>query len=804
MLLCSAILMLIVSISFGQHTRRPKIQATDVIYPDYPTVSIHDIQYISPDSLSACDAAIAAKGPASVAGGAWTKQTSAYYLSHQNNLKDTIEIVGQIIVPPKYITYTGIGGYNFILRDTATNNLTGAWSSVFVRTGPNATSGPGLVLNAQDTAALYSAGILTYEVGDIIRLRGYVDEYPTTSFASYTEFVPITTSSDNTFHQTSTMSKCVEYIDTKPLPPPITVTADQFMTGGYDGVGKNIKCSTGEQWEDCYVQLTNLIVVSSVNSTNGTVALQDAAGNEIATMDGSRWFTLRLNAPTGSPLPYRDPASTFTQPKTGQVIDTIRGYIATNSGSDAARGYRIYPVFSGDMVFGKTLPVITTHRRNPVALTSSDTAKITVKSYPLFNDIRYSAPIKSVQLYFSVDNGSWQSISMTGPNSTDSTWVGKINPVGQDKMVRYYIVATDSSDRKSIMANAGYGSTWSDTTQGYFFYTVRNRQLTIPDVQYTPFTNGLSSLLGAVVTVNGVVTADTSDLNINSTGTGPWYIQTGNAPWNGIWVYDAKNILLDVHKGDSITVLGTVQENNDGLAGQVGRVTRIYDSTVAIVSHGNAIPGPVICTTLGLGAGNGAPTAEPYEGMLVQVNNVTVTDTFPTYSDNTEYAVNDGSGVTIVRDADGMNKYSVVQGDTLYGKTILKNGAKFSYIRGILYFSFNQYKLVPRTNSDYGIYTPPTSVRTNNIMPTKFKLAQNYPNPFNPSTKIEFDLNKSGFASLKIYNILGQEIASLVNETHAAGHYEVLFDASRFSSGLYIYRLQSASGSAVKKMLLIK
>jgi hypothetical protein len=190
--------------------------------------------------------------------------------------------------------------------------------------------------------------------------------------------------------------------------------------------------------------------------------------------------------------------------------------------------------------------------------------------------------------------------------------------------------------------------------------------------------------------------------------------------------------------------------------------------------------------------------------MLVQVNNVAVTDTFPTFSDATEYAVSDGSGAMIVRDADGRNSYSVLQGDTLYGKTILKLGARFSYIRGILYFSFNQYKLVPRTDSDYGVYTPPTSVKKDNTVPKVFKLAQNYPNPFNPSTKIEFDLNKNGFASLKIYNMLGQEIASLVNDTRAAGHYEVLFDASRFPSGMYIYRLQSASGSAVKKMLLIK
>jgi hypothetical protein len=803
-LLCCTILMFIVSFSFGQHTRRPKIQKTDIIYPDYPTVSIHDIQFVPQDSLDACDAVIAASGPGSVVNGAWTKQTSAYYLSHTNNVKDTIEIVGQIIVPPLFITFTGLNGYNFILRDTATT-ATGAWSSVFVRTGPNSnSSASGLYLNAKDTAALYNAGLLTYEIGDIIRMRGYVDEFPITNFVSYTEFVPVTMSSDSTFHQTSTMSKCIEYVDTKPVPPPISVTADQFMTGGYDGVGKNIKCSTGEQWEDCYVQLTNLRVSGSVNSTNGTVALQDAAGNEIATMDGSRWFTTRANAPSGATLPYRDPNSTFTQPKTGQILDTIRGYIATNSGSDAARGYRIYPVFPGDMIFGKTLPIINTHRRNPVVLTSTDTAKITVKAYPLFNDVRSSALLKSVQLNYQVGNGLWQSISMAGPNAADSTWLGNIPPIGQDTMVRYYIVAIDSSDRQSILANAGYGSTWSDTTQGYFFYTVRNRPLTISDIQYTPFSNGLSGMVGAVVTVAGVVTADTSDMDVNASGTGPWYIQSGNAPWSGIWVYDTKAILAPIHKGDSVLITGTVQENNNGLAGQVGRVTRLSDSAVTVIASGKKLPAPVVSTTSAFSGGNGSPTAEPYEGMIVRFNHVVVTDTNPTYSDTHEYTIQDASGQPlIVRAFDGKNKYSPFRADTLYGKTILQKGDTFSYVQGVIYFSYNQYKLIPRGDEDFGVPII-GAVQSESTIPTQFRLFQNYPNPFNPTTTIEFDLPKNGIISLKVFNILGQEIAALVQGNRMAGHYKETFDASRYSSGMYIYRLESPSGVTAKKMILLK
>ncbi|HTR80990.1 MAG TPA: T9SS type A sorting domain-containing protein [Bacteroidota bacterium] len=89
-------------------------------------------------------------------------------------------------------------------------------------------------------------------------------------------------------------------------------------------------------------------------------------------------------------------------------------------------------------------------------------------------------------------------------------------------------------------------------------------------------------------------------------------------------------------------------------------------------------------------------------------------------------------------------------------------------------------------------------------IPTTFSLHQNYPNPFNPSTKISFDLPQSGNVSLKVFNILGQEVASLVDSKMAAGTHEVTFDASKLSSGVYIYRLSSGSTFASKKMMLLK
>ncbi|MCH6573930.1 MAG: T9SS type A sorting domain-containing protein, partial [Bacteroidetes bacterium] len=81
----------------------------------------------------------------------------------------------------------------------------------------------------------------------------------------------------------------------------------------------------------------------------------------------------------------------------------------------------------------------------------------------------------------------------------------------------------------------------------------------------------------------------------------------------------------------------------------------------------------------------------------------------------------------------------------------------------------------------------------NNLIVDEFKLFQNYPNPFNPSTRIQYAVSSLQFVSLKVYDILGNEIAKLVNEEKQIGDYEVEFDGSELTSGIYFYRLQIGS-----------
>jgi len=102
------------------------------------------------------------------------------------------------------------------------------------------------------------------------------------------------------------------------------------------------------------------------------------------------------------------------------------------------------------------------------------------------------------------------------------------------------------------------------------------------------------------------------------------------------------------------------------------------------------------------------------------------------------------------------------------------------------------------------VATPVTISNLTSIMPEGFELKQNYPNPFNPTTKLGFGISNAGFVTLKIYNALGIEVETLVNENLNPGRYEVEFTGSGHNSGVYFYKLQTENFSDTKRMILIK
>jgi hypothetical protein len=91
-----------------------------------------------------------------------------------------------------------------------------------------------------------------------------------------------------------------------------------------------------------------------------------------------------------------------------------------------------------------------------------------------------------------------------------------------------------------------------------------------------------------------------------------------------------------------------------------------------------------------------------------------------------------------------------------------------------------------------------------NSLPTSYQLEQNYPNPFNPSTTIRFSVPQAGMVKVSVYDVLGKEVEVLVDQDMNAGSFNVTWDASRFASGIYFYRMQANDFVSVKKMVLVK
>lgn len=348
-----------------------------------------------------------------------------------------------------------------------------------------------------------------------------------------------------------------------------------------------------------------------------------------------------------------------------------------------------------------------------------------------------------------------------------------------------------------------------DTSRAPLFYYVKANGYTIKDVQYTPFTDGMSGVIDLPVTVRGAVQADTSDFpaeidHENQTIKTPnVFIQDAAAPWSGIMLYDTTADKL--HKSDSVSVTGTVSMYNG--------MTEISVDNYTLINTGNQPYLPIKLKTGDIGFRSlGDTVARRWQGVLVHYDSVYITNINPDSSGSysiwlpqgsfREYYVNDESGNTRVND-DGSNNYSVDPNDTTWGFHIMPRGAFIRELIGIMKYDHSEYKLNPRTNADF-VGEVDAVKRLDSPIPSSCSLSQNFPNPFNPSTTIRYSIANPSNVTLRVYNVLGQEVATLVNQRQTAGNFTVTFEASRFASGVYFYRLNAGTFNQVRKMMVVK
>jgi DNA/RNA endonuclease YhcR with UshA esterase domain len=661
---------------------------------------------------------------------------------------DTVRVRGVVMVSP------------FINPDTARRNIIVAGSRwVTYVQDPNGELWGGInILQENVDGESMNTFFDVVDTAQVVEFTGRVVEYNTTTEILLIDKPPI----------------AVQILDNLPKrPEPIQLQLSDLFTetGVYN--------FDAEKYEGMLVEFKN-VITSDRNPTGSTqFKINDGHGHFAFIYNQSRYFKTGTAGEVG-----------WTPPNDGSYLSYVRGIVTTRTD-----GYYIVPVYPGDV--GAQLvapPTISAIKRDASTVGYNQPVKVSAK----ITD--FDGTVAKAYVHYRVNGGVRDSVEMT---SADSIFTGTIPGVADSATVDYYITATDNGGSTSINP--------SDTTKQNYYYFVLNRPLTIRDIQFNPKGGSYTAYYGYPVTVSGVVTADTA---------GSWFrtgttanrviIQDGKGPWTGVWL-SALNTVKDVYAlktGDNVTVTGVMTEDYD-----VSKIDSI--SSLVINSRGNAIPEPQVLTTGDIGKkALSDTTAERWESVLVTYKNVKVTDlnadgdAGPVTYNYGEIFINDGTGDTRVELQDGNHYYNNVwegvDTSNAYFTSITDTGSTFESLTGYLYYSHSYYKLVPRYQSDFIGFGKPTSVEHVNTMPASYAISQNYPNPFNPSTIISYSIPKEGHVVVKVYNIIGQEVATLVNAQQTAGTYKVSFDASSLSTGVYFYRISSGSFNQVRKMMLIK
>lgn len=308
--------------------------------------------------------------------------------------------------------------------------------------------------------------------------------------------------------------------------------------------------------------------------------------------------------------------------------------------------------------------------------------------------------------------------------------------VSQDftQPVLYTVTAEDEETTKIWTVSVGYESLTS-----------------IYEIQYTTDASGDSPLKDQTVTTSGIVTS----LHYSYMG-GTYrgfFIQDSTAAWNGLYVYTVADNTPAV--GDSVIVTGKVIEFNN--LTELSNLTRFL-----VVSSGNQLPEPIVTTTADA-------NSEKWEGVLIQVRNATCTNPD---AGNGMAEINDGSGALKVDDD--------------VHKHVFVTNSKYN-VTGVSHYSFNEFKLLPRSASDVEFAT---SVNPN--IENRFRI---FPNPFTSSVTFE---NLQNSKQLVVSNLIGQQLFTIA----LSGQNSFELNTSSFPSGIYLVTLINQSGEKVVRKIV--
>ncbi len=648
------------------------------------------------------------------------------------------------------------------------NSTTGLPSRVhvFVRDVAADTEGPeGHGIQIVDGSNL---GVQTLIRGDVIEVTGQI-----TNFNSTIQFAP------TSFTVVGTRNTA-----TDPIFNPIVITsADANQKIGPDGAIQ-VNWAKVADLRGNYVKIVGGTVLTRTvdNSSRPDFNVSSDGGmTSISKYDTSlRFRNDRANTYPGyNPRASNDP---FVPPPAGARVD-LSGFMTLpgGSGSDpyslgVPNGlvYAINPMADSDLIITESPPAISGLTRpegvpgaGPVTITASVVADPT-------------RTIASASLvYFTTSNATETAVAFSGV--TDNVYTFTIPGVTNGDFITYWIRATDNLNSVSESARNPLRS-------------LQNGITSISHIQQTPDgKQGNSPFFNMTVDMNITATVqfadgDTDNLVLQDDFT------TG--PWSGIIIErpNSGSGLQPLNQGDVINITRGRIFEDFGL-------TQIDDNGIVftVVSTGGfSIPAKVITTTVLADV----DLAEAFEGMLLEIDNPLIVSTnadAPSGPYGEFLISSDGTVANALRVDDVSTGLSYTGGDP---GSVFAVGQRLDFVRGVLWYSFSNFKLGPASFSDIGGVI--NTATEDDSVPARFTLEQNYPNPFNPSTQISFDIATTGHVQLDVFDVMGRQVATLVNNTVPVGSHVVTFDARNLSSGVYIYRMTSGASIQTKRMLLMK
>ncbi len=594
-------------------------------------------------------------------------------------------------------------------------------------------------------------GILSLLAGDSVEITGTILE-----FSGETELVPLNTTPAT----------------------PITLLGGGFVPTSRlinvadlnDANRANI-LTTGEQWEGMYVEFQNVTVQSVDPFSNGarvSFNITDAAGNKVNVSD--RFKSNRLPANGG----------TFVAPNVGDFITSIKGVIIHSKNN---RGYELHPFKQSDLVFGASAPAISGIVRNPITPASTQPVNITANITDLDG-------VASAELFYAAGVANNTYISVPFQIASGNSYTGTIPAQAEGTIVKYYIRAVDSSPGALVskIPNVPISSP--------LFYVVRDAGLQIFDLQFTPFADGNSGFTNQQVTVTGVVTSSAADL-------GYVYIQQENKlDWAGIMCLGSTTLNTLVI-GDKITATGTVRESFG--------FTRL-EAISSISKNGTGTITPLSINPATFNVYNFANN-EQYEGMLVKFEGNLVDGPLQVIKKNADAPGNFGDytvGLDPLDPASGArilvgrqtsttfsslnvsyvndSSWATVDGIMNVPPIVVNPGATMNSITGIMYFGFNNLKLLPRNNADVVNYNPAVGV---NSFYAKNSFVSTYPNPVSEMVTLSYQLpTEARNAQVVVFDIMGRKVRNQ-NLTGIEGKTEI--SVIDLANGTYVYQVQSAN-----------